>query len=246
MMAQYLIRLDDACETMHAQRWQRMFDLLNSYGVQPLVGVIPANADPEQMIDQPDMEFWPKMRQLAERGAEICMHGYNHVYEHSEGGMHPVNQYSEFAGGSLDYQREKIAKSINRFRLHAIEPRVFFAPAHTFDKNTLAALEAETEIRIISDTVAVRPYRMGPFLFVPQQMGRCRAVPFGTVTFCYHPNTMSDAEFDKLAQFLKTHRSRFRSLTQILNKEPRPTKSLLDQFLTRSYFFLRKARSALA
>ncbi len=243
-MPQYLIRLDDACETMSSSKWQRMFDLLHSYSIKPLVGVIPANADPEQRIDKPDPDFWLKVRSLAKQGAEICMHGYCHVYEQEAGGIHPVNHYSEFAGGSLQRQREKIAKAINLFQKHGVIPRVFFAPAHTFDSNTLKALELETDIRIISDTVATRPYRMGAFLFVPQQIGRCRAIPFGTVTFCYHPNTMTAKDFKILEQFLERYHSRFCSLSEVLEVAPQSSKTLFDRLLTRSYFFARKARSA--
>lgn len=34
---------------------------------------------------------------------------------------------------------------------HGIDPTVWIAPAHSFDKNTLIALKLETNIRIISD-----------------------------------------------------------------------------------------------
>lgn len=58
MKRQYLIRLDDACPTMNSRKWQRMEDILDRYDVKPMVGVIPANNDPKQMIDSPDGKFW--------------------------------------------------------------------------------------------------------------------------------------------------------------------------------------------
>ena len=77
-------------------------------------------------------------------------------------------------------------------REHGIDPKVFFAPAHTFDNNTLIALKECSNIRIISDTIANDIYTKYGFTFVPQQAGRVRKQPFRTVTFCYHPNTMND------------------------------------------------------
>ena len=58
MKQHYLIRLDDACPTMNRRKWQRIEDILDRYGVKPMVGVIPANADPKQIIDEPDRHFW--------------------------------------------------------------------------------------------------------------------------------------------------------------------------------------------
>ena len=35
-MNKYLIRLDDACPTMDAQKWSRIEDILNRGGVKPM------------------------------------------------------------------------------------------------------------------------------------------------------------------------------------------------------------------
>jgi predicted deacetylase len=86
-------------------------------------------------------------------------------------------------------------------REHGIDPKVFFAPAHTFDNNTLIALKECSNIRIISDTIANDVYSQFGFTFVPQQSGRVRKLPFKTVTFCYHPNVMNDDEFVRLEKF---------------------------------------------
>ena len=44
----YLIRLDDACETMDLNKWLRMESLLSKYNVKPLIAVIPNNEDDMQ------------------------------------------------------------------------------------------------------------------------------------------------------------------------------------------------------
>ena len=84
-MRQYLIRLDDACPTMDATKWQRIEGILDTYGVRPMVGVIPANNDPKQQIDVADGEFWNKVKTWEKNGWTIALHGYDHCFI-SEGG----------------------------------------------------------------------------------------------------------------------------------------------------------------
>lgn len=40
-MTRFVMRLDDACEGHDVERWDRMEQVLDRYGVKPLVGVIP-------------------------------------------------------------------------------------------------------------------------------------------------------------------------------------------------------------
>ena len=60
-MSQYILRLDDASDYMDVEKWQRIEDLLDQYGIKPLVGVIPENKDPSltETYEQ-DPEFWNK------------------------------------------------------------------------------------------------------------------------------------------------------------------------------------------
>ena len=81
-------------------------------------------------------------------------------------GLNPVWNRSEFAGVPLDQQKEKISLGISIFRSNGIEPQFFFAPAHTYDKNTLLALKSESNIRIISDTIAIKPYFEDGFVYI--------------------------------------------------------------------------------
>ena len=62
MNNRYLIRLDDACPTMDAAKWSRVEDILDRYGVRPMVGIIPHNEDPKQNIDPEDANFWSKTK----------------------------------------------------------------------------------------------------------------------------------------------------------------------------------------
>lgn len=241
-MPTYLMRLDDAAEHMNTESWSRMERLLDSYSIKPIVGVIPNNRD-EQLCSYPyDNAFWERVCAWREKGWSIAMHGYDHVYVTKQGGINPVQQRSEFAGLSLDEQRKKIKEGIAVFSSHGISPTVFFAPSHTFDEQTLSALLSESEIRIVSDTVAIDSYEEDGMFFVPVQSGRVRALPFRVATFCYHPNTMDDADFSMLEEFLSRHAKKFGVCESVTKKRHR---TVVDKCASACYFALRNMRGVL-
>lgn len=67
-MSQYILRLDDASDYMDVKKWQRMEELLDQYGIKPLVGVIPDNLD-SSLTDtyEQDPEFWDKTARWKEK-----------------------------------------------------------------------------------------------------------------------------------------------------------------------------------
>ena len=208
-MSIYIMRLDDACPRLDTDRWERLEALLDKYGVRPLVGVIPDCQDTSMDRYPENPLFWQRVERWKNKGWCIAMHGCTHVYSTDCGGVNPVNHRSEFAGEPLEVQEEKISRGVEIMRAHGIEPKVFFAPSHTFDANTLTALKKCSGIRIISDTVANAPYSADGFTFVPQQSGRARELPMKWITYCYHPNMMTDFDFERLEAFLTGHASEF-------------------------------------
>lgn len=214
----YLIRLDDACPYMDRAKWHRMEDVLDKYGVKPLVGIIPANADPQTMIEGEDIDFWNRVHRWMDKGWSMALHGYDHVCVSEEGmnGINPMWRRSEFAGLPLEQQKKKIRKGLAILCDKGISSNYFFAPSHTFDENTLHALESESEIRIICDTIALKPYKKGNFVFIPQIVGHCVSFPLsGIFTFCFHPNTMHERDYEKLESFIEKNQSSFLSFEQI-------------------------------
>lgn len=205
----YYIRLDDASERRDVEKWDRIEQILDIYSIKPLVGVIPFCEDNDMRDYTVDEMFWDKVKDWKSKSWAIALHGYNHVCTTKCGGINPVNNRSEFAGLPLDIQKKKIEKGVEIFRKNGINPEIFFAPSHTFDDNTLKALLEFSDIRVISDTIANKPYRYMGFTFVPQQSGRVRKLPFSTTTFCYHPNTMQEKDFIELEHFLKKNKNRF-------------------------------------
>lgn len=236
-MAKYIIRLDDACEKMDIEKWSRMEKLLDRYSIKPLVGIIPNCQDVQMDAYSFDQNFWNKVHTWINKGWAIAMHGYNHVYSTDCGGVNPVNFRSEFAGETLDIQKKKIRQGVEILKSHGICPKVFFAPSHTFDENTIEALKSESEIRIISDTVANKPYTKYGVTFVPQQSGSVRSLPFSVVTFCYHPNTMSEEAYYKLERFLQKNKRKFISFPL---QEVRRRVNMIDSLLKSLYFAKRR------
>lgn len=244
MKQHYLIRLDDSCPTMDAAKWQQMEEVLDKYDVHPMVGVIPHNEDPKQRIDAVDTEFWEKVKKWEEKGWTIALHGYNHCYTSKKGlkGLNPLWKDSEFAGLPLEEQRMKIREGVAIMREHGFFPKYFFAPSHTFDENTLTALRDESDIRVISDTIATRPYRYKDFVMIPQFSGSCREMKMkGVFTFCFHPNTMNVDAFERLDSFLKVH-SRFFIGFDDLDLNNVKEKCEFDKLLSFGYFTMRKLK----
>ncbi len=235
----YIIRLDDASEYHNKENWGRIEKMLDSYNIKPIVGIIPQNKD-MSIIEKykKDESFWLKAKEWQSKGWIISMHGYEHLYVTSNGGINPIQKRSEFAGLSEEEQCKKIREGYNFLCEKEIKPLIFFAPSHTFDKKTINALKKETPIRIISDTIANDTYFDNDIYYIPVQSGKVRKLPFKTCTFCYHPNEMNENDFLILEQFIKTNINKFTNLN--LKKLKKRKKSIYDILLNKIYFLRRK------
>lgn len=200
MSAHYLIRLDDACPTMNHVKWLKMEKLLDKYAIKPMVAVIPDNKDNsfnDEKID--DNVFWNRVKAWQNKGWEIAQHGYTHEYVSKNSGDFTIgNNYSEFAGLLYGVQKEKIKKGYALLKEKGLKVNSWIAPAHTFDHDTVRALKEETNIGIISDSIALYPYTHQGFTWIPVQVANFINVPFGYWTICIHPNELSDKDFEKL------------------------------------------------
>lgn len=238
-MAQYIMRLDDAAAHADWKKWDRMEHLLDSNNIQPLVGIIPQCMDPMINLFEEKLDFWEQVSQWKEKGWQIAMHGFDHVYKSRDAGFNPVKNESEFAGIPLKTQCKKIRDGVQILRNHGIEPQIFFAPSHTMDLNTIRALKQESRIRIISDTIAYAPYNKWGMTFVPQQSGKVRKLHFKIVTFCYHPNIMTDDDFLQLEAFLQKEKEHFIPFpVELCNRK----RNVYDWLLEKSYFGIRAVR----
>jgi predicted deacetylase len=208
--ARYLLRLDDACETMDGARWEALENLLDRLAIKPIVAVVPENADPDLRRAPPDSGFWDRVRAWQARGWTIAMHGFQHrLHPTTAKLVLPFYPHSEFGGLPYEEQAQKIRSAWRVFSEQAVRPDVWIAPAHCFDRVTLQALRNETPIRVVSDGIARRQYYEEDFFWLPQQLWQFAEKSSGLWTVCLHPNSMLPAQLDTLAIALE-HRYRER------------------------------------
>ena len=100
------------------------------------------------------------------KGWEISMHGYSHLYERQTNKKDIFNYGggSEFFGLDYENQLNKIKSGLEKFREKNISIRSFFAPNHTYDSNTLKALD-KSGIRIVIDGYGLFPYSKFNLIF---------------------------------------------------------------------------------
>lgn len=219
MRGRYLLRLDDFCSTADAQRWNPLLELLAELGIRPILAVVPRNEDPDLMRAEADNNFWPRLRALTAQGAAIGLHGFRHLSCSRGRGLVPLHRETEFAGAPLEAQRAWIAAAMEIFRAQGIVPRLWVAPRHGFDRNTLRVLAGQG-IDLLSDGFASAPYVRGGLTWLPQQLWASVEKPHGLWTICIHPNTATVDELAALTDFLRAHRGEFLSLDEALASFP--------------------------
>ena len=167
-----LVRFDDICPKMDWEQWERAVKILKRYDVKPLIGVIPDCQDEELQINAPRPDFWQYIKELQNKGYTVAMHGYLHKYDIAAHGIVNVTPHSEFAGHPYEEQCQKIRHGKAILEQHGIFTDIFFAPAHSYDENTLKALAANG-FRYLSDGKSNRPlYREG-ILCIPCRSSGC-------------------------------------------------------------------------
>ncbi len=204
------VRMDDITPDMDWERFLRMKELLDTYGICPLLGVVPKNQDNNLKCGQPRDGFYPYLRSLQEAGWVIAMHGYAHIYSSKKGGLFPLNHFSEFAGVPYDAQCKMLKEGKAFLAKQGIETAIFMAPGHSYDRNTLRALK-ETGFVYVTDGFGERPYRYCGLTFLPISFHRSRDFkkPAGYTTLVLHTNTISEQEFAGYEQLFEKHKTQF-------------------------------------
>lgn len=215
--ARFLVRLDDACPTLNRKMWREVEAVLDAHDVRPIVAVIPANRDPKMMIDEPDPDFWERVRGWQARGWGIGLHGCHHAYVTRDRGLFGWSKGSEFAGLSRGEQDRRIAHGLSIFAEHGIRPDMWIAPNHAFDRVTLDVLR-QRGIFSVSDRPGVWPFqdRTGIF-WVPMQLWRFQERPRGVWTVCQHPNVWNDGQARQFATDVERFTGRFTDWGSIMS-----------------------------
>ena len=217
--AQYLLRIDDLCPTVFAERWRELAALIAEFQLRPILAVVPENRDPELEQSPVDPNFWATMRQMQAAGAAFALHGYRHLCaSHGRSLLQLARRY-EFAGVDASTQHAWIRDGLRILKGHGLNPQVWVAPRHGFDRNTLRALQAEG-IKILSDGLARVPYVREGLTWIPQQLWAPRHKARGLWTICIHPNTAPPEDLNALRSFVRTHQATFTSVDRVLSEFP--------------------------
>lgn len=240
-MSKYLLRLDDACEYLNISNWRLVEELIEKYDIKPIVGIIPFCNDPDITKFNVFGDFWEMANNWQKKHWSIALHGFNHVFKTQLGGVNPINNRSEFAGIGLETQTKMLKEGVMGLEKRGLKPTIFFAPAHTFDNNTIEALKQATDIRIISDTISSNYYYVDDILFIPQQIGKPRHVALSLVTICIHPNNMTLEEIKHLDAFLLKNHNKFISVSDVQQRKRRK-KGFYDRLIKKGYFCLKKIK----
>ncbi|MGA2671965.1 MAG: DUF2334 domain-containing protein [Terracidiphilus sp.] len=219
--AQYLLRFDDLCPTIGRAQWQRFLPLIEEFELRPILAVVPYNRDPALQLSPPDPEFWDQMRAMEKAGATIALHGYRHLCDRRGRSLVPLHRHSEFAGVSEETQRRWIGTGLEILRSKGLDPKIWVAPFHGFDSNTLLALREEG-IEMLSDGFARVPFIRGGITWIPQQLWAPVNKPKGLWTICLHSNTVHGSQVDSLRAFLRRHAAQFTSVDRVV-AELQPT-----------------------
>ena len=231
-MPQYIIRLDDLCHYSNLEKWERFFNLFDQYEIKPIIAAIPANKDPKLMNCGPyNPNYWELLRRLQSSGYMIGMHGYDHLYISKNPGMFKFNKRSEFAGLPLNIQSKKLAAATRMFDDEDIDVKIFIAPAHSLDYNTLKALKKATRITIISEGLLSFPYRRMGFDWLPVQQNEAQQQGDGVWTFNYHPETCTDDSFNHLKEFITNHHKDFISPNDLHYRPYRFGQMIAEKYL---------------
>ncbi|MDC1411949.1 DUF2334 domain-containing protein [Amylibacter sp.] len=246
----YLIRLDDATPGMNKKNWTLIEDFLDRMNLKPLVACVPNNKDTSLNYGRGMgvRSYWDKVRSWDQKGWEIGVHGETHELDliNLNNQVVKINSVSEFAEKCYDKQVKKINRALNFFACEELKPRVFIAPAHSFDNNTISALISESNLRYISDGARLFPYTINKIRYMPQQLWKFRRLPIGHWTICVHPSTMTEKELLDFFRIIEKNSVLFQNFSDYINNDINKNMKYFWNpdlgFLMRLYFLLRKKK----
>ena len=106
---------------------------------------------------------------------------------------------------------------MKKFNDEKIKIETFFAPNHTFDKNTLIALK-KCGINEVIDGYGLMPYTEHDIKFIPQLFLKTLFLPFGIQSTQIHLNYMKEKDFDNFVRFVEKNSNKIISYDQTIKK----------------------------
>lgn len=244
------VRMDDITPDMNWENFRFFQGLFKEAGITPLLGIVPDNKDANLMREEPHEDFYEEMRKLKEEGYCFAMHGCHHLYGTEQGGIFPLNNFSEFAGIPYTDQRKKLEKGRELLRQNGIETDIFMAPAHSYDQYTLQALK-ELGFTVITDGYGKRPYLYRGMVFYPIsfRLNGSLKKKDGYTTMVIHANTVTETDKERYKKIFTEHGKDMISYSEYLEAEPVKRKLLgrMGEFLlAKLKFILTKLRGGKA
>lgn len=246
MSTQYLVRFDDICPTMNWSIWERVEDILLRAGIKPILAIVPDNQDPKLRMGEPNKEFWDRVRAWQMRGWTIGLHGYQHLHATGNGGILKLNPWSEFSGLAFEEQKWKLQQARDILDREDVHPDLWIAPAHSFDANTLRALD-EIGIGHLSDGFSLYPYRdASGMMWVPQQLWHFRRMSFGIWTICLHLNSWSLADVARFDSDVQEFGVVLTDWNSVVARYRDRRRSPMDHMFSTAYYAYLRTRRQLA
>lgn len=202
MSARFIVRFDDITPNMAWSKFSIFEDFLLEYNIKPIIGVVPNCKDEKLYFEESNLNFWGKIQFFQKNGWAIAQHGYTHQYETNNGGILGINKNSEFAGLPYNVQLEKITKGKAILQEKNVWQPIFMAPSHSFDENTIKALQY-SDFKYITDGYGVYPYKIKNLIAIPQLFSKPFHFGYGIYTICIHVNTMNEMQIRNLIKSLK-------------------------------------------
>ena len=246
MSVKFLLRFDDMCPTINWDVWQKLEDVMVGEGVKPILSVIPDNQDPNLHECEPNERFWERVRVGQARRWTIGLHGYQHRYVSRNPGIVGLKPYSEFAGVPIEDQRVKLKQALEIFTREGVRADCWVAPAHSFDENTVSIL-ISLGIRTISDGLTLYPHRGAQkVMWVPQQLWRFRAVPFGVWTICIHCKDDLYLDSNHFRRCIREYKHALTSLPAMVDAYSQRKSSWMDRAFGGLWHIAIRAKVAMA
>ncbi len=214
-MSRYFFRLDDIAPNMNWDNFFRVRDIFRRYGIKPLFAVIPDLKDSKLLDFEFNSDFWNVMRELSSDGWIAGQHGYQHLAK-GDGGVLKIHKSGEFGSLNFELQKSMITSGKEIIKKELGETNIFIAPGHSFDKNTIKALKING-FSYISDGIALYPFKKLGLIWLPQILWRPRKVWLGFITVAFHPNTMTDEDFNNLEEFIEKNPGKIGNFSELMN-----------------------------
>jgi hypothetical protein len=211
LLRKYLIRVDDVCEGIDKKKFSRLYSIFLKHNIKATFGIIPNNKDLSLISPHAPSkrEYIKIINDIINDGMFLAQHEYNHILNKNK---------SEFRGLSYKEQFSKInaGKGLIK-RKFGVDLRVFIAPAHTYDRNTLRVLK-KLCFDINYDGFSIYPYISEDLINLPCNFWiGFNNFPVGINTICIHPNFMKEIDFKKTESFIIENKSYIVDLDYVRN-----------------------------